>query len=198
MRIVEDVPGRLLLRDRTLWVSVVCWAAALVIIAFALTRHDTKALLSAAVCVAFGVAFFRSSDVVFDKTARCCTIQRRDMWKVSRTVVPFGKIKNVLVDQMLDHDGVTTCRLSLAMTDGEIALSSSYEPDFERFETMRRRVAEAIFREDPPAAADPVCALVSAGRTIDAIALLRRQERLSLEEAMQRIQALEKQAKPRP
>jgi hypothetical protein len=199
MRIVEDSPGRLVLRDRTLWVSIVCWAAALVITPFALARHEPTALISAALCAAFGVAFFRSSDVVFDKVARSCTIQRRDMWKLSRTVVPFDQIKNVLVQQMIDHDSsnVATCRLSLATADSEIPLSSSYEPDLERFETMRSRIAETVFGQGrAPAAVDPVRALVSAGRTIEAVALLRRQERLSLEEAMQRVRTLQEKETP--
>jgi hypothetical protein len=115
------------------------------------------------------------------------------MWRLKCVMVPFGKIKDVLVDTMVgDYNSqLTSCRLTLSTDDGEVPLSSTYQPDFERFNEMRNTLLGAVLgKESVPPLADPVRALVDAGRREEAVSLLRRRDGLSLEEAMNRISLL--------
>lgn len=195
MRVVENGPSRLVLRDRTSWISFFCWTAALVIAAFAVSRGEPKALVSAGLFCVFGIGFFRNSRVVFDKSSRSCSLTRLDMWRVSRTTVPFDAIQNILVEPMIGNDSpnASLCRLSLESADGVTPLSSSYEPDLARFEAMRELVLTFISREGITfPSTEPVRALISAGRRVDALALLRRRERLTLMEAIHKLETIER------
>ena len=194
MRIVEDSQTRLVLRDRTSWVSIVCGAAAVVISVFALSYPEPKGLISAALCLLFAIVFFRNSDVAFDKAARSCTVKRRDMWRLARSVIPFEAIKGIEVQTMIPGDSptMTSCRLSLSTNNGEVPLSATYEPDLHRFEAMRRAIVDVVFTDRPaPCPSDPVRALVESGRIVEAIALLRQREPIGLREAKDRIQMIQ-------
>ena len=71
MRITENTPSRLKLRDRTLWISAVCFGAAVVLVARAAFDGDQiEELIPAALSVFFGLAFLRATDVTFDKSER--------------------------------------------------------------------------------------------------------------------------------
>jgi hypothetical protein len=51
MRVAENTPSRLTLRDRTLWISAVCFAAAAVIVARVAFDYDqSDQLIPAASC----------------------------------------------------------------------------------------------------------------------------------------------------
>lgn len=199
MRVVENGPCRLVLRDRTSWISFFCWIAALIIAAFALRRGEPKALVSAGLFFLFGIGFFRNSKAVFDKSSRSCSLSRLDMWRVSRTTVPFDAIQDIVVEPMIGNDSpnASLCRLSLESADAVTPLSSSYEPDLARYEAIRELVLTFIAHEGSAfPSTEPVRALISAGRRVDALALLRRRERLTLTEAMQKLETIEREAGP--
>src|ERR1700730_1962544 len=85
MRISENTPSHLKLRDRTLWISAVCLAAAAILIARAAFDQDRfEQLIPAALSLIFGLAFLRATDVTFDKIERICAIRRFDVWRVIR------------------------------------------------------------------------------------------------------------------
>lgn len=197
MRIVENSQSRLVLRDRTSFVSVICCAAALVLAGFALLRGEPRAFGSAMLFLIFAIAFFRSSDVTFDKATRSCNVKRQDMWRLHRTIIPFEAIKNVVVEAMPGNDRptVTPCRLSLLTRQGEVPLSTSYAPDLDRFQGMRDEVATTVFGLSSPVSSDPVRGLVEAGRSIDAIAFLRRRDGLGLNEAKERVEMLQREVR---
>jgi hypothetical protein len=77
MRISENTPSRLRLRDRTLWISGICFAAAAILIArFAFDPDQSEQLIPAALSLIFGLAFLHATDVTFDKVERICAIRR--------------------------------------------------------------------------------------------------------------------------
>jgi hypothetical protein len=194
MRIVEDTPSCLVLRARSLWVSYVCFGGTLVLAAASIfTDRGLGPLFPAALLALFGFAFLRATDVVLDKERRRCTIRRRDMLRVTRREVGFDEITDVLVDTMMDTDvpGQFTCRLSLSTKGGPIPFSAVYQPDLNRYEGMRDTLVKAIFAGGAaPPAADPVRSLLSAGRMIDAIGLLRTRDGLGLTEARAKAEAM--------
>jgi len=199
MQIIKTAAAsQLVLRDRTLWISGVCFAAALFLGYRVLVQHDPAALaISAAFLVAFGLAFFGATDVVFDKAAQVCRVRRIGPLGVVRAAYRFADIRDVRVEiePSLGRSATTMCRLALVTADGTTPLTRSYEPSLPRYNAMRDAVVLTLASGLPLSAeVDPVQALVNEGRTIDAIALLRRQEKLGLTEAYERVARLTPQS----
>src|ERR1700749_4694387 len=98
MHIVENGVARLVVRDRTSWVSWVCIAAAAANGVGLAATHDLRFLVPGLLFAAFGAAFLRASDVVFDKARRLCRVRRRDVGRVTFREIPFQDIVDVRVE----------------------------------------------------------------------------------------------------
>ena len=99
MRILGNTPSHLRLRDRTLWISLVCFGTAAIIVArvaFDLDQPDQ--LIPAALSLLFGLPFLRATDVMFDKIGRSCDMWRFDVLRVMRLRLAFDDIRDVRVD----------------------------------------------------------------------------------------------------
>jgi len=194
MRIVENSAERVVLRDRTLWVSWVCLAAAAATALLVVARHaDPRQLIPAALFVAFGLLFLRATDAVFDKAQGLCRVRRRDVWRVTQTEIAFRDIIDVRVEPMhvQDNSGGFKVRLSLVTAQAVLPLSAAYEPGLERYEAMRETLLDTVMQGRPrPAAEDPVEVLVKAGHRVAAVGLLRQRDGLDLTAAHSRVQAL--------
>ena len=179
MRIVENDERRLVLRDHTYWVTYVCGGASLFAVFFALKLGDPRALMPASLFGLFGLAFLRSSDVIFDKGTRVCTVRRRDIWRVKHQEISFLDISRVDIDtKMIDTNySVTSCRLSLYTNTGALPLTASYEPSLDRYRAMRQSILAKVFADRVhPREYDEVESLANAGRTVDAVAVLRSRD----------------------
>jgi hypothetical protein len=194
MRISENTPLRLRLRDRTLWISGICFAAAAILVARVAFDYDqSDQLIPAALSLIFGLAFLRATDVTFDRVARICAIRRFDVLRLTRTRLAFADIVDVRVEiaPMQDEADALSCRLSLVTASAIVPLTVGYEPDQKRYNTMRDAVLEAVIGDGPaPAALDPVRMLVQQGRIVDAVAILRMREGLDLTTASTRVDEL--------
>ena|ERR1700694_4119935 len=99
MRITENTPSHLRLRDRTLWMSVVCFAAVAVLGGYAACdQAQLEQFIPAALFLMFGLAFLRATDVTFDKAERTCVIRRLDVLRVMRMHLSFADITDVRVE----------------------------------------------------------------------------------------------------
>jgi hypothetical protein len=198
MRIAENTPSRLVLRDRTLWISAVCFTAAAALVGrVAFDLDDASQLVPAALSVLFGLAFLRATDVTFDKTKGTCLVRRLDVLRLTCRRVAFHDIIDVRIDIDRSHDpDDLTYRLSLSTTSAIIPLSATYEPGFERYSGMREAVLDAVSNTaQRPATEDSINGLVRAGRVIDAIAIIRMREGLNLAEARARVAELQRTLK---
>lgn len=195
MRIAENGPSRLRLRDRTLWISAVCLGSALTLAGAGVFNDQPKLFITAALFLIFALASMHATDVTFDKTQRVCDIRRLTVLRLTRMRYAFADILNVRVELApVDDAAALSCRLSLVTTSGTVPLSAAYEPDERRYEAMREAVLDTVIAGGPrPPAVDPVRILVEEGRITDAIAVLRRREQLSLTTALTRVNALRDQ-----
>ena len=185
MRITENTPSHLRLRDRTLWISGVCFAAAVVLAArAALDRDQLGELIPAALSAMFGLAFLRATNVTFDKVVeRICAIYRFDVLRVRRTRLAFADIVDARVEigPSPGDSPVISCRLSLVTGSAVVPLTAGYEPDQHRYNAMRAAVLEAVFGDGPkPSGRDPVRMLVKERRIIDAVSMLQMRDGLDL------------------
>jgi hypothetical protein len=195
MRITESTPSHLRLRDRTLWISGVCSAAAVVLAArAALDRDRLGELIPAALSAMFGLAFLRATNLTFDKVVeRICAIYRFDVLRVRRTRLAFADIVDARVEigPSPGDSPVISCRLSLVTGSAVVPLTAGYEPDQHRYNAMRAAVLEAVFGDGPkPSALDPVRMLVKERRIIDAVSMLRMRDGLDLTTASARVDEL--------
>jgi hypothetical protein len=195
VRIIEDSPATLRLRDRTLWISVLSSAAAAFLVYRVVAhRAHPNNYYSAAFLAVFGFAFLGMADVEFDKVRRVCTLRILKLVRLTRASLPFDSISDVRVEiaPSVGTSNATTCRLSLVTTSGVMPLTTSYEPTFERYERMRETILGALGRTEMQGLpTDPVEALVHAGRIVDAVSLLRKRENLDLVTARDRVAALQ-------
>ena len=191
MRIKANTQSELVLRDRTLWISAVCFAAVLFMVYRVLVHHDSHNLYFSALFLAvFGVAFLGATDVVFEKRRQICRVRRLGALGVFRADYRFPEIKDVKVEigPAAGRSNTTMCRLALVTAGGTIPLTRSYEPTLERYNAMRDAIVLTLGAELPLSVdVDPVQELVEQGRTIDAIALLQNRDKLSLTEAHNRV-----------
>ena len=195
MRITEDTPSRLVLRDRTLWISLACFAGTAVLLVRLAGGWDKSLLIGAALFLAFGLPFLRTTDLVFDKMERVCSLRRLDMLKVTRLVLPFREIQDIRVEVEPQAGGshVILCRFSLVTASAATPLTIAYEPDLERYNNMRESILDTVFAgANRPGAVDPVQDLVKQGRIVSAVALLRQRDGLDLVTARARIDDMQK------
>ena len=190
MRISEDTPERLVLRDRTAWVSLVCLAgAAALLVRFAMVG-EKGLLIGATVSALFSLPFLRATDLVFDKVQHICTMRRLDLWRMTRLNLAFRDIHDlrVEVEPMGGDSHVISCRFSLVTASAAVPLTISYEPDLERYDRMRDQILEVLFSPSRrPAATDPVEDLVKHGQVVSAVALLRKRDGMDLVSAKARV-----------
>jgi hypothetical protein len=124
-------------------------------------------------------------------------VRRLDVLRLTHRRLAFDDIVDVRleIDRSHDPDGLAY-RLSLSTTSAVIPLSIIYEPGFERYSGMREAVLDAVFKvAQRPTTEDPISALVKAGRVIDAVAIIRMREGLSLTEARARVAELQRTLK---
>jgi hypothetical protein len=194
MRIVEESATRLVLKDRTAWITAVCFLAA-VIITWQAVQHR-EPIIVAAILVAFGVAFLHMTDVVFDKTRRVANLRRLDVIRLTRSSFAFDDIVDVTVqmDPQPDNLNSISCRLAFRTRDATSPLTASYAPDLDPYNAMRDAILGALGRvPDTTVKADPVRELAEAGGIIDAVALLRQRENLDLATARERVAQLQRE-----
>jgi hypothetical protein len=195
VRIVQDTPSRLILRDRTLWSSVICLGGAAILVGHFALRGGAAAeqLLPAALSVLFGLAFLHATDVHFDKILRTCAITRLDVVRLTRRRLSFDDIVDVRIDISRFPDGDEAgCRFSIVTSSGAIPLTAAYEPDPERYSAMRSTLLDMLLDSAPHRRSrDQVETLVQEGRIVDAVAILRMRDGLSLTDARTRVAELQ-------
>src|ERR1700736_4669366 len=149
MRIVENSVSRLALKDRTLWITAVCFIAAGIVGSQALAHHERITFyVLPLVASAFGLAFLQMTDVVFDKARRVVALRRLTVVRVTRAKLRFEDIVDVTVQispQAGNWDSIH-CRLAFRTQDAVIPMTASYEPDLERHNAMRDAILCALGR----------------------------------------------------
>ena len=171
MTIIENSSSRLRLRESTGWVSLVLFAAAVVVAVVVITRHDDFKQLINSVLFAVSALFFRrESRITLDKVARRCGIWRQDMWKHSYRALAFDDIEDVQVEILRpDGDVLVHCRLALLTPSGAVPLTAGYSATLDWQIKLREMMLDVIFvGRTRPLPLDPVKLLLDAGRPYQA------------------------------
>lgn len=202
MRITERSPQRLVLKDQTIWITALCFAAAGFLAGYAILGTASASMGSAAangpwvtavLFAIFGLGFLRTSVVEFDQASGLCKVSKLNVFKRTRLSIPFTDIQDVKIE--VEPLNVASERenyaLSLVTSSRIVPLSSTYEPGIGHFDEIRAAILEILSRPETPSP-DPVQSLVQQGRIVDAVALLRQRDNLDLTTARQRVAEIQK------
>lgn len=167
MRIVENSPSCLRLRESSGYLPLFLGAVAVLLTIVIIVHHlDFKQLINAFLFAVAAVFFRRDSRITLDKRARRCGVWRRDMWRRSYRAIPFDEINDVEVEiQRPDTSVQAHSRLSLLTSSGPVPLTASFRADLDAQVALREAMLDVIFAGRPrPAPLDPVQLLIDAGR----------------------------------
>jgi hypothetical protein len=161
-----------------------------------ISARGTERLLglfgAAATCVVVAIVFLERAWFQFAPNTRTVTWRRRWAMRQRSGSMPFGSIQSVLVERPIGDEGTPSRRITLRTIDGrEIPITVGYRPDADGT-TVRiaSRIRAVLGHEADATHMSNVRALIAAGRTIDAIRVVREEEGLSLLDAKRRVEEI--------
>lgn len=208
MRIASQSPTELVVRDSTVWVSVLCASATLALILFGAVKAQPNAFLGAALFLLFGTIAARSTIFTFDNMRRVVRWSGYKPFKSASGEIPFDDISDIIMEASSGGDS-TTYRLSLITLQGAVPMAYVYTSSRDGYAALRSQIfsfikpglaaaasSTAISSDGIPADLDSsIRALLNQRRKMDAIALLRTRQGIGLTEAVKRINVVDKDMK---
>jgi hypothetical protein len=205
MHIVRQSPTELVVKDSSLWMSAICGAGALFVVLFGIAKHEPKSFLAAAFFVLFAAITARGTTFIFEGFDRVARWQSYWLFKNRSGTVRFDDIRDVTVEAMSTDRNAMTFRLVLQTTNGPVPMANAYGASRDSYASLRQQIlaflkpglepepqpGESQVDGIPPDLVSSIQSLLAQRRRIDAVALLRSRERISLAEAKRRIDAMD-------
>jgi hypothetical protein len=147
---------------------------------------------AATTCFLVAIVLLERVRFHFSPDSRTLTWRRRWAWQERSGSVSFGSIQSVLVERPIGDHGTPSRRIVLKTTSGEeIPITVGYRPDGDgKVLQIASRIRALLGHDTGPTHLHNVKALIAAGKTIDAIRVLREEEGLSLVDAKRRIEEM--------
>jgi hypothetical protein len=203
MHIAHQSPQELLVVDSSHWISLLAAFTAAATAFAALAKHQPRGFLVVALFLLFAVLADARTRFAFDAIARVVRWKGRRFLRTQSGTIAFDEIHDITVEAAATAHGAAGFRLAILTDKGVRPMAYGYSAvgNFERMrETILAMVRPEIHVELAPARpmADEssIRSLLRQGRRIDAIHLLRSTEKLSLSEAVLRINAIESGSAP--
>jgi hypothetical protein len=194
VRIARNSSDTLLLKEETVWISVVCAIAALFTFVQGAAHGAFLLFLAGALFIVFGLVFLRTVRVELDKRQRTVTIERMKVFRRSTSRLRFEDIDDVVIETRAMSNGRTAVwRLGFVTRSTTVPLTEVYSGRFRRHEGMRTAVLEALAKPVTDAARQSLRYLIKSQRTLDAIVMVRALERIDLASARDRVARMEKE-----
>jgi hypothetical protein len=154
---------------------------------------------ASATCLVIAVVFLETASFEFSTPTHLVTWRRRWGLRQRSGTMPFGAIQSVMVERPIGDDGTPSRRINLRMMDGAtVPLTVGYRPDSDgEILTVADRIRVVLGHNAEETRSDDVASLIAAGKTIEAIKILRETEGLSLTDAKQRVDELRRKASSR-
>jgi len=192
MRIAKESADELILTEQTVWFGVLCGLAGGGLLVLCLVNGNWKGLLGPAFFGFSALMAWRASRVRFDKSTGTVVLDQLRVFKRTRTRLPFDAVLNIVIESS-GGDDPAPCRLVLQTPNGPQPLSSAYSSSYPAHEVLRLAVLKILGRASADGLMQSLRDLIRAGRTIDAVALLRSREKMDLTTARNRIAAMKKE-----
>lgn len=146
---------------------------------------------AAGTCLLVAIVFLERSWFQFSPATRIVVWRRRWALRERSGRTPFNAIQSVLVERPMGDDGTPSRRIVLKTLDGDIPITVGYRSDADGAVLHIATRIRAILGHDTGAShLVNVQALIAAGKTIEAIRVLREEEGVSLVDAKRRVEEL--------
>jgi len=197
MKIVRQSDTELVLRESTLWISILLALVALPLF-YASTLPGKRGNLILAIFFAVGaLVWLRKATVIFDATQHLVRWRRMRFFRSASGTVPFSEIAGIGTETSSGSGGSTLYRLTLLTGHGPIPFTDAYGGGRDRWAHLRETTQRFLHthRGTPlPAPSadldDSLRALLRRGRKVEAVRLLESAEHLDLTTATQRVNQL--------
>ena len=147
---------------------------------------------AAGTCLLVAVVFLERAWFEFAPSTRIVTWRRRWALRERSGTTPFKAIQSVLVERPIGDEGTPSRRIVLKTMGGDdIPITVGYRPDADGAVLhIANRIRALLGHESGATHLHNVQVLIAAGKTIEAIRVLREEEGLSLVEAKRRVEEL--------
>jgi hypothetical protein len=152
MRIVEDKPERMVLKDRTFWISFICGPLGLFLAFVTVTQPNWGSGIGAALTLVCALVFFDSTDMVLDRVTRTIDLRRMTMGRHRRWSLAFGDIRDVQIERSSGGRNGPTYRLVFVTAGEQIPLTAALEGGGRgRYEEMQQKIQHVLGGAAAPA-----------------------------------------------
>ncbi|MGC2298626.1 MAG: hypothetical protein WA476_07480 [Acidobacteriaceae bacterium] len=198
MKILRQTDTELVVRDSSLWVSILLALGATLPLGFALFQNDRRGFLAFGCILLFAFPWLRRSTFTFDATSQTIRWIRLRYLRTRTGIIPFSDVKHIDVQASVGgQTNVVLYRLAIETQQGTFPMSDVFNSG----ENQCASVCEAILRfvkldrnSVAPSVASALDAsarsLLQQGRKIDAIQLVKTSQKLSLTAATQHVNEL--------
>jgi hypothetical protein len=203
MRITRHTAQELVVVDSALGISAVLFLASLPLF-YAATRPGKIGALFGGILFLLGaVVWIRKTTFIFDAGEQRVRWQGRKILKVENGVIPFGEITGIGTEATFGSNGSNTYRLTILTRGGLVPLAYTYGGNQQSYASVREEIMRFLHLEAPETKAVPgpegaaaidetsVRSLLSQGRKIDAVSLVRSSGHLGLTEAVRLVEEID-------
>lgn len=220
MRIKIQSPKGLIVEDSEMWMAIPFAVAALIALVITIVSANLIGLVAVAVCLLFAIPPARKTTFVFDARRRVVRWKRRKLFKIETGRIPFDDI-NEIDTEAIFGDKATAYRLKLVTPRGFIPMAYTYGGGGKHYEQMRETIMDVVRSAPPvsnvepapsaepnhlaephnpsderPSNLDPsIRLLLIQGRKVDAVSLLCSTHNLSLIQATEQVDEIDRKLK---
>lgn len=201
MHIVRQSPTELVVKDSSLWMTILFAGIAVALVAGVGFSEPVK-LLVPALFLLFGTITARATTFTFDAMRRTVQWSGFKPFKAESGTILFDEIEDITVEAAAGGNNRAAYKLSLATKQGPVPMAYGYSSSRDGYAGLRQQIL-AFFKPGlqtsrpashsdgiPSDLESSIRSLLMQGRTIDAITLLRTREPMGLNEAKKRVDAL--------
>jgi hypothetical protein len=215
MKIVSQSETQIVVRDSSLWISVLCGLGFLFVLTMTTRAGNWKGMLGSGLLLVFAMAWVRRSTFTFDASAQKIRWRRLRMFRIASGELPFSAVQDIRLDESTgggSASNVTIYRPTIVTASGDVPMADVYSSGYDHVTGLRKELlafvrGETVAVSGPGAVADntdatdaaelneSIRALLQQGRKVDAILLVQRTDRLDLTEATFRVNQVDIQMK---
>jgi hypothetical protein len=204
MRITRHTAQELVVEDSALGVSAILFVASVPLFYVATRPGKIGALFGACLFLLGAVVWLRKTIFTFDAGEQRVRWRGRKILKIENGVIPFSEITGIGTETTFGSDG-NTYRLTILTRGGVVPLAYTYGGNQKKYLSIREEILRFLHLEVPSpeteARSQPtgtlqideasVRSLLSQGRKIDAISLVRSSTHLALTEAVRLVEQID-------
>jgi len=209
MKITRQNEGELVVEDSGYWLSAILFAASLPLFYLATLHGKVGTVFGGAFFLLCSVLLLRKTVFSFNAAEGMVHWRRRRLLSVSTGDIPFNEIKAIGTETSPGSSNATTYRLTILTEKGSVPLSDAYGGNRDKYAAIRAELmrflhldmggdAGAVHEGSSLAGAgdvESIRSLLRQGRKIDAISLMRSGSKISLTEAVERVEEIDKSMK---